>query len=160
MKKTLLAFFLIITLFVAGCSTSSNTQESINDLDVLNLEGKKMTVYKSPSCGCCNGHIEEYKRLGFEVEVVEQLDISDIKNQFEIPRDKQSCHTAVIDDYFVEGHVPTEAVLKLLKETPDVKGISLPGMPTGTPGMPGPKTAPYKVFKMNNDKSFDEFITI
>jgi len=70
MKKTLLAFFLIITLFVAGCSTSSNTQESINDLDVLNLEGKKMTVYKSPSCGCCNGHIEEYKRLGFEVEVV------------------------------------------------------------------------------------------
>ena len=159
MKKILLALFLIITLFVAGCSTS-NVKDSSNELDLLNLEGKKMTVYKSPNCGCCNGHIAEYKRLGFDVEVVEQLDISAIKNQFEIPRDKQSCHTAVIDNYFVEGHVPTEAVLKLLNETPDIKGISLPGMPTGTPGMPGPKTAPYKVFKMNNDKSFEEFITI
>lgn len=159
MKKIFLVVILSSLLLIAACSTA-NVQDSSDNFQELDLQGKKMTFYKSPNCGCCNGHIAEYKRLGFDVEVIEKLDLSEIKNQFEIPRDKQSCHTAVIDDYFVEGHVPTEAVLKLLKENPEIQGISLPGMPTGTPGMPGPKKAPYKVYKMNNDKSFEEFITI
>lgn len=111
------------------------------------LVGAVATVYKSASCGCCGGYIEELKRQGANVtvEVVADTRLAEIKAEHGISPELQSCHTSIIGGYVVEGHVPIEAVKKLITEKPDVKGIAIPGMPSGTPGMPGPKFAPFDV---------------
>jgi len=121
--------------------------------------GQKVTLYKSPTCGCCVGYAEELEKQGFEVETVVIEDMNEIKEKYGIPQDKQSCHTMTIGDYFIEGHTPMEAVEKLLTEKPDIAGIGLPRMPSGTPGMPGPKRAPYEVYQSVNGV-FSEFLTI
>ncbi len=111
------------------------------------LAGAIATVYKSPTCGCCGGYIEELKRQGasVDVQVVSDADLAKIKIEHNIAPELHSCHTSIIDGYVVEGHVPIEAVAKLRTELPDIKGIALPGMPSGTPGMPGPKFGSYEV---------------
>lgn len=111
--------------------------------------GRTAIVYKSPTCGCCVGYAEELTKQGFAVEVVPTENMDEIKTKYGIPADQQSCHTIAIDDYVVEGHVPMEAVAKLLTERPDIEGIGLPRMPSGTPGMPGPKRAPYEVYQLS-----------
>ncbi len=85
--------------------------------------------------------------------------MSSIKRRLQISRNMESCHTAVIGDYFVEGHLPVEAVAKLLAEKPAIDGIALPGMPSGSPGMPGPKTAAFKIYALSDGKT-SEFMTI
>lgn len=111
------------------------------------LAGATATVYKSASCGCCGGYIEELKRQGanVDVRVVGDAELAKVKMEHGVASALQSCHTSIIDGYVVEGHVPIEAVAKLRSEKPDISGIALPGMPSGTPGMPGPKFAPYDV---------------
>jgi hypothetical protein len=111
------------------------------------LAGAMATVYKSPTCGCCGGYVEELKRQGatVDVKVVSDTELAKIKVEQGVSSELYSCHTSIIDGYVVEGHVPIEAVAKLRTERPDIKGIALPGMPSGTPGMPGPKFAPYDV---------------
>jgi hypothetical protein len=111
------------------------------------LVGAVATVYKSATCGCCGGYVEELKRRGaiVDVKVVSETELANIKIERGIASELQSCHTSIIDGYVVEGHVPIEALTKLRTEKPDIKGIALPGMPSGTPGMPGPKFAPYDV---------------
>lgn len=104
------------------------------------------TVYKEPNCGCCNGYIAALEERGFTVEVKSQ-DTQSVKEQYGIVSERQSCHTTVIGDYFIEGHVPIAAVEKLLLEQPDIDGIGLSGMPLGTPGMPGIKQAPYEIYQ-------------
>lgn len=104
-------------------------------------------MYKSPSCGCCDGHAEAYREMGFSVSVVEDSGLQAIKEKHGIPYDKQSCHTVEMGDYFIEGHVPMEVIARLVKEEPDIEGILLPGMPTGTPGMPGPKSRTYDILQ-------------
>ncbi len=121
--------------------------------------GQKAVVYKSPACGCCEGYAEELEKRGFEVEVVTVEDMDAVKGKYGIAPDKQSCHTIAMGKYFIEGHVPMEAVEKLLKEKPDIDGIGLPRMPSGTPGMAGPKRAPYEVY-MLKDGAFGKFLTI
>jgi uncharacterized protein (DUF302 family) len=132
----------------------------LTEIDVKATLKKKIDVDfdKYVILGACNPNLA-YKALQSEQDIGLLLPCNVI-----VYEKNNITYVSAIDPTiamnFVEGHVPTEAVLKLLNENPDVKGITLPGMPTGTPGMPGPKTAPYKVFKMNNDNSFDEFITI
>lgn len=111
------------------------------------LSGAMATVYKSATCGCCGGYVEELKRQGanVDVQVISDAELAKIKIEKGVTPEFQSCHTSIIDGYIVEGHVPIEAVAKLRTERPDIKGIALPGMPSGTPGMPGPKFAPYDV---------------
>ncbi|OGZ06799.1 MAG: hypothetical protein A3C93_02435 [Candidatus Lloydbacteria bacterium RIFCSPHIGHO2_02_FULL_54_17] len=111
------------------------------------LIGAVATVYKSPTCGCCSGYIEELKRQGANVtvEMVDDRRLAEIKTEHGISPEHSSCHTSIIDGYVVEGHVPIEAVKKLITEKPAIKGITLPGMPSGTPGMAGPKLAPYEI---------------
>ncbi|MBD1135253.1 hypothetical protein IDH21_02505 [Pelagibacterales bacterium SAG-MED47] len=82
-----------------------------------------------------------------------------IKQKFNIPLEMQSCHTTIMDKYFIEGHVPLEAINRLLKEQPDIDGIALPGMPIGTPGMPGDKDEPYVIYQLIDGK-FSVFMTI
>ncbi|MEO5362188.1 MAG: DUF411 domain-containing protein [Magnetococcus sp. DMHC-8] len=106
-----------------------------------------ITVYKSPSCECCTGWVEHMRRNGFVVTVETRNDMNTVKKTFGIPDGLASCHTGTTGDYVVEGHVPAEDVHRLLRERPAVRGIALPGMPIGSPGMeiPGEKPERYEV---------------
>ena len=92
-------------------------------------------VHKTPTCGCCGAWVEHMRHAGFTVEVDERDDLEPIRKQLGVPYGKGSCHTAEVEGYFVEGHVPAEDVKRLLAERPDARGIALPGMPIGSPGM-------------------------
>lgn len=118
-----------------------------------------VTTYRSPTCGCCSGWEEYLRTAGFEVESVVTDDVAAIKDELQIPAEMRSCHTAVIGEYFVEGHVPAEAIRKLLEERPEIDGIALPGMVQGSPGMPGEKSEPFVIYSVS-DGSVDEFMTI
>ncbi len=100
---------------------------------------RAVTLYKSPSCGCCKGYVAHLRRAGFRVQAVDLEDLSPTKRMLGIPPELESCHTAAIDGYIVEGHVPIADIEHLLAERPDIPGIALPGMPAGAPGMPGAK---------------------
>lgn len=104
------------------------------------------TVYKDPNCGCCTGHADHLRRHGFKVTVVETQTLDQVKKMAGIPEALQSCHTTMIDGYVVEGHVPMSAIDKLLAERPRIKGIALPGMPQGSPGMSGVKEEPFTTY--------------
>lgn len=97
----------------------------------------KMTVYKSPTCGCCAKWVEHMKSAGFDVTVHDVPNVGLVKVEHHVPSDLAACHTAIVDGYVVEGHVPADVVLRMLKEKPHIAGLSVPGMPVGAPGMEG-----------------------
>ena len=107
----------------------------------------KMTTYRSPSCGCCGKWIDATRGAGFDVTVVPTDDVYAVKSKHGVPDELISCHTTVVGGYVVEGHVPFDAVKRLLARRPKVKGIAVAGMPLGTPGMeaPGGRAQPFKV---------------
>lgn len=113
-------------------------------------EGGEMTVYKSPLCGCCGDWIAYMRENGFSVRVQEMEDVSPIKNFLGVHDDLWSCHTATVDDYVIEGHVTMAALGKLLSERPEVRGIALPGMPQGSPGMSGEKDEPWVTYTISD----------
>lgn len=127
--------------------------------DSPEAKGESVTVYKSPTCGCCVKYVAELKRNGFDVNVVTTNNMKQIKDQHNIPSNMESCHTAVFEDYFVEGHVPLDVVFSLLRERPNITGIALPGMPSGTPGMPGPKREPYRISQLDKNE-WSNYLTI
>ena len=94
-----------------------------------------VTVYKSPTCGCCSKWVEHMEAAGFEVVTHDMNDLSSIKAEHGVAPQHQSCHTALVDGYVIEGHVPAEDVMRLLEERPEVVGLAAPGMPRGSPGM-------------------------
>jgi len=98
----------------------------------------QMTVYKSATCGCCSKWVEHMQANGFDVKAIDVDDIDKVKRERGVPADAASCHTAIVNGYIVEGHVPADAVLKVLKEKPAIAGIAVPGMPMGSPGMEVP----------------------
>jgi hypothetical protein len=104
-----------------------------------------ITVYKSPSCGCCGKWIDYLRANGYEVKVEDLDDLSEIKAASGVPRQLQTCHTAVVEGYVVEGHVPVDALRSLLHDRPKVAGIAVPGMPIGAPGMDGAPVQHYDV---------------
>lgn len=112
-----------------------------------------MTVYKSPSCECCTAWVEHLLKNGFSVTVEKQEDMNAVKKRLGVPEGMTSCHTGVIGDYVVEGHVPAEDLRRLLQERPAVHGLAVPGMPIGSPGMevPGQKPDPYAVLTFTRD---------
>jgi len=125
---------LLATLF-AGLTLLSPDAES----------GPLITVYKSRSCGCCAKWISHLQQNGFQVVVKNHNDLPAIKKQHGIKPELRACHTGLVGDYLVEGHVPADVIKRLLKEHPDIKGIAVPGMPVGSPGMEGPNPRPYKI---------------
>ncbi len=98
----------------------------------------QMTVYKSSTCGCCSKWVEHMQANGFEVKAINVDDVDKVKTAQGVPASAASCHTALVNGYVVEGHVPADAVLKMLKEKPAIAGIAVPGMPIGSPGMEMP----------------------
>jgi hypothetical protein len=114
-------------------------------------DGPTVTVYKSPTCGCCSQWEAHLQENGFNVETTETTDVMPIKEKFGVPGSLSSCHTAVVDGYALEGHVPADVIRQLLAERPEVAGIAVAGMPTGAPGMPGPHQQPYDVIAFTKD---------
>ena len=116
-------------------------------------------VHKSPSCGCCGLWVKHLEDSGFQVEVRNTDDVTPVKQRLGVPFGKGSCHTAEIGGYFVEGHVPAEDIKRLLDERPDAKGLVLPGMPMGSPGMESPDgtAQPYSVELVQQDGTTSPF---
>ncbi|MBG1267828.1 DUF411 domain-containing protein [Nostoc sp. WHI] len=112
------------------------------------------TVYHSPDCNCCGGWIDHLKAQGFEITDFSTPDIETIKQKFNVPDNLSSCHTAIINGYVIEGHVPANDIKRLLQEKPNVVGLSVPNMPVGTPGMEmGNQKDPFTVFAFNHNNS-------
>ncbi|RVQ50499.1 DUF411 domain-containing protein [Sinorhizobium meliloti] len=109
------------------------------------------TLYKNPQCGCCEGYAAYLRENGFNVDVKPTNDLLEISRKAGVPEDMQGCHTMFIDGYVVDGHVPVNVVRKLLKEKPPIAGITLPGMPMGSPGMAGTKTEPFVIYTVPKD---------
>jgi len=119
-----------LTLFLAACGQeqAANTAAASTDLPTA-------IVYKSPTCSCCSKWVDHLRSFGFPVQVREPSDLSEVKEKYRVPDDMRSCHTAVIDGYVIEGHVPASDIQRLLRERPEAIGLSVPGMPLGSPGM-------------------------
>jgi len=111
-------------------------------------DSKKVTLYKDPQCGCCEGYADYLRGSGFEVSVVPTHDLPLLDEKYGIPTDLQPCHISLIGGYVVGGHIPIEVVNRLLAEKPAITGITLAGMPLGSPGMTGEKTAPFKIYEI------------
>lgn len=122
-------------------------------------EPASITVYKSPTCGCCNEWIAHLETAGLPVASVNQSDMTPVKDRHGVPKKLQACHTASVGPYFVEGHVPAQDVLRLLAERPDIKGLTVPGMPIGSPGMEGPNPERYQVLAVGRDGSVSVYST-
>jgi hypothetical protein len=111
-----------------------------------------VTVYKSPACGCCSKWIDHMRAAGFEVTAKNVDDVVPIKTKHGVPTQAASCHTSLVGDYVIEGHVPADTVKRLLKERPKITGLAVPGMPAGSPGMevPSGKKDPYSVIAFDS----------
>lgn len=113
----------------------------------------KITVHKDPNCGCCAAWASAFGRAGYDVSTVNETDMDAIKNSLEVPSDLWGCHTAVVEGYYLEGHVPLEAAEKLLRERPPLAGLAVAGMPPGSLGMGDDPGATYDVMAVPRDGS-------
>jgi hypothetical protein len=119
--------------------------------DAFAEEAKTGTMYKNPECSCCEEYAKYLRDNGYTIKVVATHDLSAIKRQHSVPEQLEGCHTLVIGQYVVEGHVPLKHIDRLLAGKPSIKGISLPGMPQGSPGMTGRKQEPFVIYEIGND---------
>ena len=127
-------------------------------LTVANAEDlPKIEVFKSPTCGCCTKWAKHLEDAGFDVTTRDETDMNSIKKELNVPASKASCHTAVVDGYVIEGHVPAKDIIELLKQRPQVRGLTVPGMPLGSPGMEAPRSQPYVVYTFDDDGNTEPF---
>lgn len=137
---------------VAAADPASPTPGSV-DLATL----PTITVYKSPTCGCCAKWVDHVKEHGFTVVTHDTNDLTRVKAMAGVPARLSSCHTAIVDGYVIEGHVPADLIQKLLEERPEVVGLAVPGMPMGSPGMEGPYKEAYDVLLFRRDGTTDVY---
>lgn len=134
-------FGVAFTVAVFGVSTTARSASA-----------GTITVYKGRWCGCCKEWVRHMEQAGFRVIQHDLDELVHIKQQFNVPRELHSCHTAVTDSYTFEGHVPADLVLKVLAEHPPILGLAVPGMPAGAPGMEGPNPQRYQVMAFSGDR--------
>ncbi|NEQ53020.1 MAG: DUF411 domain-containing protein [Leptolyngbya sp. SIO3F4] len=145
----------LTSIVLTGCSLVSSSPTTIDT-----VASSEVTVFHSPTCGCCGLWIEHMEASGFQINDQVTEDMTAIKQQYGVPTSLRSCHTAVVDGYILEGHIPAEDIQRLLAEKPDVAGIAVPGMPTGSPGMEsGNYVEPYTVFSFEPDGTATAFAT-
>jgi hypothetical protein len=120
-------------------------------LTAVPAQAADVTVYKSPTCGCCKDWVTHLKANGFKVTAKDVTDIMPYKAMNGVPYELGSCHTAVVEGYTIEGHVPAADILRLLKERPKVRGLAVPGMPTGSPGMEGGTPERYQTISFDSN---------
>ena len=146
-RRSVLKYF--ATIFLASPAVSANAATA----------GPLVKVYKSSTCSCCNKWVEHMRTAGFKVEATNVADVGIYKLEYGVPRALGSCHTAIVDGYIVEGHVPADDVKKMLRQKPEIKGITAPGMPMGSPGMEGPNAVTYDVIAFDADGNTSVFAT-
>ena len=158
MRKLLSAAALATGLAIAA-GALAQSQRPAPALSPVRAALPLVVVHKSPTCGCCTGWVEHMRHAGFPVEVRNANDVEPIKRRVGVPAGKGSCHTAEVAGYFVEGHVPAEDVKRLLAQKPKARGLTVPGMPVGSPGMevPGGRVQPYAVELVKGDGSTEVF---
>ncbi len=145
---------IVILVTVVSIGLKSNRPDQIVHTNSAGA-AHELIAYRSPTCGCCVNWVSYMKSRGYKVESVDVADedLNSIKEKYGVPEDLYACHTTIVNggEYFIEGLVPEEAIGRMLEEQPDIKGIGLPGMPQGSPGMPGSKAAPFDIMM------FDKF---
>ena len=161
-NNTLIALLIVIVFVIIGfMALGPNTFRPTDNNSSEKTNGVVAKIYKSPACGCCGVYATYMKREGYEVEIEDVEDLSAVKQRLGVPYELESCHTTEVGGYVVEGHIPEEAIQKLLSEAPDIKGIGMAGMPSGSPGMPGPKTGDFVIHEINHDGTKGEvFVTL
>lgn len=131
-----LAIGVAMFAFISGSDTNNNDRVAHPD---------RVVVHMSPYCSCCGDWVEYIENEGFDVDVRPTADLQSVRDDLAVPMSLTSCHTAEVGGYVVEGHVPAEEVHTLLEERPDYRGIAVPGMPVGSPGMEGPNPEAFEV---------------
>ena len=142
----------LVGFAVSGCADADASLDS--DMAVAQDSGlPTILVYKTATCGCCTGWVAHLEASGFTVDArdINATELMVTKRDGGVPAQMSSCHTAIIDGYVVEGHVPADQIRRLLAERPDVAGIAAPGMPVGSPGMEGRNAQPYQVLSFTHD---------
>lgn len=149
MKKAaaagLLATGVAVVLVAAGMSRDDGAASDVPAVSATGA-GPAVHVYKTAACGCCTKWVDHMREAGFAVTVEDTRDLMAVKRREGIPTDLNSCHTALVDGYVVEGHVPASVVQAFLDEAPQARGLAVPGMPMGSPGMEGLRSEAYDVF--------------
>ena len=140
----------------AASAASANESAAPTDGNAL----PTALVYKTPTCGCCNLWVDHLLEAGFEVDASNLNDLIPVKIDAGVPPRMSSCHTALIDGYVVEGHIPAEHVKRLLDERPDIVGIAVPGMPIGSPGMEGIGARPYQVLSWDRQGNVEVYAEV
>ena len=154
--KVFAAGILLASLGIAGYtylspSSSASSPHQGEELRV-STDASVMTVYASPTCGCCSKWVDHLKEEGLSAEIVHTSEMGAVKQRLGVPTSLHSCHTGVIGNYVVEGHVPAADVKRLLNEQPSARGLVVPGMPIGSPGMErGSTKEPYDVLAFRTD---------
>ena len=139
MKKATIAIIITGAVSLAGLAAAQRPAQS-----------QTAEVFKSPTCGCCANWVKHLEAAGFTTKVTNVDDMTEVKAKYGVPGRMQSCHTAVVGGYVLEGHVPAADVQRLLKDKPAVVGVAVPGMPIGSPGMEvGTTVQPYDVLTFN-----------
>ncbi|MGB3612404.1 MAG: DUF411 domain-containing protein [Elainellaceae cyanobacterium] len=142
----------------AGCSSTGGPKAQTVAASAEQAANYELTVFRSPTCGCCGKWIEHMEAAGFRVKDEITEDMTAVKQQYGVPANLASCHTTLVGGYVVEGHIPVTDVQRLLTEKPDIAGIAVPGMPIGSPGMEsGDYVEPYTVFSFSEDGSTAAF---
>jgi hypothetical protein len=146
MKKQFVRTFGLGVSFLALALTTAATPAPATSPDA---KKPTITVYKDPDCGCCKSWIEHLIKHGYRVDAKDTPEMTEVKRNLGVPDALSACHTAVVDGYLIEGHVPAADIARLLKEKPKVAGLAVPGMPMGSPGMEGPRTQHYQVLSFD-----------
>ena len=151
MKKLAIVLGLFLLVF-DGYSYAEQSEKTVV------AEPTKIDVYRSPTCSCCGKWVAHLKESNFQVKDNVIEDVQEIKDKYGVSKAMASCHTAVVNGYVIEGHVPANDIKKLLKIKPHVVGIAVPAMPSGTPGMEmGSSKDPYNVISFNKDNQYEVF---
>ena len=151
MKKLTPYLTLLMMLFTSQLQAENSGWNTVTE----NYTGpKEITVYSDPNCGCCSKWVSHLEQHEFEVTDIKTSTIGMIKGKYSVPPGLASCHTAIIDGYVIEGHVPADDIKRLLNARPDIKGLSVPQMPVGTPGMEmGDRKDHFRVISFTDDGS-------
>jgi hypothetical protein len=136
---------------LVGCG-STQTSDGSSPVASASSARPSVVVYRTPTCGCCKSYEDYLRKHGYAIQSEVLDDLEPVRADNGVPPDAASCHTVLIDGYAVEGHVPVEAIDKLLAERPDAEGIGIPGMPTNAPGMGEPDGEPLEVISFDDNR--------
>ena len=126
----------LAALWIAsGSRATGDVPAAAAKADATRAAAPEIVVHKSPTCGCCEKWVEHLRAEGFAAKVIDTNDLGTFKQSLKVAREHSSCHTAIVDGYFIEGHVPADDIRRLLTERPAARGLAVPGMPAGSPGM-------------------------